>query len=44
MIILYIGLAVMAAVMISGAVCIVFKAGEEENICNYDYVERDKKQ
>lgn len=43
MIFIYIGLVLLAALLILGAVCIVFKAGEKENICNYDYVGKGQK-
>ena len=39
MIIFYIIAGVFAASMGAGAVCVVFRAGENENICKYDYKE-----
>lgn len=38
---LYIIIGTISALMLSGAVCIVFKAGEKENICTY---KEDEKQ
>lgn len=39
---LYGFLIVLSVVIIGSAICGVFKAGENENICNYGYIEEDK--
>lgn len=41
MILYYIIVGVFAVVMGAAAVCVVFRAGENENICNYGYIERN---
>jgi hypothetical protein len=44
MYLLYGFLIVLSIVIIGGAICGVFRVGEKENICNYRYIEEDKKQ
>lgn len=39
MIIIYSILIVISLIMAGATVCILFKAGEKEEICNYDYLE-----
>lgn len=41
MIIGYILITIFAVLMIAGAVNTVFKGGEKEGICQYDYTEND---
>ena len=42
---IYIMLAMLAALMLAGAVVIVYKAGEKELLCKYGYIsEEDTKQ
>jgi hypothetical protein len=36
MILFYLIAGAFAALMLAGAVCVVFRAGENENICNYN--------
>ena len=43
MTIIYIILGALSALLFAGSACIVFKAGEKENICQYNY-KGDKKQ
>lgn len=42
MYLIYSFLIVLSIVIIGGAICGVFKAGENENICDYGYIEEDK--
>lgn len=44
MLVLYIVFGLFLALLFSATVCGVFKMGEKENICNYGYLEEDKKQ
>jgi hypothetical protein len=39
---IYIFLGMLAALMLAGSVVIVYKAGEKELICKYNYVEDQK--
>ena len=43
MILTYILLAMFATLMLAGAVVVVFRMGENELICKYDYLEDDEK-
>jgi hypothetical protein len=36
---IYIILVVISIIMIGATVCTLFRVGEKENICNYDYKE-----
>jgi hypothetical protein len=38
---IYLVLIILSLVMVGTTVCILFKAGEKENICNYGYIERN---
>lgn len=44
MIILYILVGAVAVVLLGASLCAVFKPGANDNICNYDHVEREKEQ
>lgn len=43
MILFYLIAGAFVALMLAGAVCVVFRAGEKENICDYNY-KGDEKQ
>jgi hypothetical protein len=35
----YVILIALSSIMVGGALCTLFRVGEKENICNYDYSE-----